>query len=222
MKKLAYPTRRSTEVEPTMSYAVKEIFYSLQGEGFHAGRPAIFCRFAGCNLSCDFCDTDFEGTDGSDGGVYETAERLAAKVASIWPDDSAPGGKPFVVCTGGEPLLQLDAPLLEALHGHGLEVAVETNGTLPAPSGIDWLTVSPKESAAPVQKSGDELKLLYPQREVSPEQFEGLDFGHFSLQPVDTGDPAANRKNTKAAVEFCLGNPKWRLSLQIHKIVGIR
>ncbi len=205
-----------------MSYAVKEIFYSLQGEGFHAGRPAIFCRFAGCNLDCEFCDTDFEGTDGPEGGVYETADHLAAAVVAIWPDSTTPGVKPFVVCTGGEPLLQLDTPLLNAFHGHGLEVAVETNGTIPAPSGIDWLTVSPKMDATLLQKSGDELKLLYPQRDLSPGQFESLDFQHFCLQPIDMGDPVANRKNREAAVEYCLKYPLWRLSLQIHKIVGIR
>jgi len=205
-----------------MSYTVKEIFYSLQGEGFHAGRPAIFCRFAGCNLNCDFCDTDFEGTDGPNGGVYGTAERLAARVAAIWPDSTMPGGKAFVVCTGGEPLLQLDAPLLDAFHSHGLEVAVETNGTIPAPTSLDWLTVSPKENTKLLQKSGDELKLLFPQRDVSPEQFESLDFEHFCLQPVDTGETVANRKNTEAAVEYCLKYPLWRLSLQIHKVVGIR
>ncbi|MCP4590604.1 MAG: 7-carboxy-7-deazaguanine synthase [bacterium] len=205
-----------------MSYTVKEIFYSLQGEGFHTGRPAVFCRFAGCNLSCDFCDTDFEGTDGSDGGVYETAEHLAAKVATLWPDGAAPRVKPFVVCTGGEPLLQLDAPLLDALHDRGCLIAVETNGTIEAPPGIDWLTVSPKEDATFLQKSGDELKLLYPQRNASPQQFEDLDFQHFCLQPVDTPDLLASRKNREATVAYCLQQPLWRLSLQGHKIVGIR
>ncbi len=205
-----------------MSYAVKEIFYSLQGEGFHTGRPAVFCRFAGCNLSCDFCDTDFEGTDGPDGGVYETAEHLAARVATLWPDGAARRVKPFVVCTGGEPLLQLDAPLLDAFHDRGCLVAVETNGTIEAPPGIDWLTVSPKENATLLQKSGDEIKLLYPQHDVSAQQFEDLDFTHFCLQPIDTPDPLASRKNGEATVAYCLQHPLWRLSLQVHKIVGIR
>ena len=187
-----------------------------------AGRPAIFCRFSGCNLSCDFCDTDFEGTDGPDGGVYETAENLAVKAASFWPAGAAPADRPFVVCTGGEPLQQLDMPLLNALHDHGLEVVVETNGTIEAPAGIDWLTVSPKGGDALIQKSGDELKLLYPQTDAPPERFKNLDFKYFFLQPVDLGDPAVNRKHTEAAVEYCLKHPRWRLSLQIHKVVGIQ
>jgi 7-carboxy-7-deazaguanine synthase (Cx14CxxC type) len=203
-----------------MSYTVKEIFYSLQGEGFHAGRPAVFCRFAGCNLNCEFCDTDSEGTDGPNGGVYE-ATGLASVVAGVWPEDERPKGKPFVVCTGGEPLLQVDEPLLDALHNHGFAVAVETNGTISAPAGIDWLTVSPKKGGGLLQKSGNELKLLYPQRDVYPRQFAGLDFEYFFLQPMDTTDHDANRKNVEAAAAYCLKHPLWRLSLQIHKIVGI-
>jgi 7-carboxy-7-deazaguanine synthase (Cx14CxxC type) len=204
-----------------MSYAVKEIFYSLQGEGFHAGRPAVFCRFSGCNLRCEFCDTDFEGTDGPNGGVYES-EELASVVAGLWPGKAGRDARPFVVCTGGEPLLQMDAGLLEAFRARGLEVAVETNGTILAPGGIDWLTVSPKTGGSLLQRSGNELKLLYPLRDLSPAQCEGLNFEHFFLQPVDAGDPAANKRNVAAAVDYCLNHPPWRLSLQIQKIVGIR
>jgi 7-carboxy-7-deazaguanine synthase (Cx14CxxC type) len=204
-----------------MSYAVKEIFYSLQGEGFHAGRPAVFCRFSGCNLRCEFCDTAFEGTDGPNGGVYGTGE-LASAVASLWPGPAERDVRPFVICTGGEPLLQLDAGLLKAFHARGLEVAVETNGTVAAPRGIDWLTVSPKTRGSLLQRSGDELKLLYPLRDVSPAQCQGLDFSHLFLQPVDVGDPAVNRENVAAAVDYCLNHPPWRLCLQIQKIVGIR
>jgi len=215
-----------------MAYAVKEIFYSLQGEGAQAGRPAVFCRFAGCNLwsglekdraeaVCQFCDTDFVGTEGPDGGVFETAEELAAAVESHWPAGvkSSGGARPFVVCTGGEPLLQLDAPVIEALHVRGFEVAVETNGTRPVPASIDWVCVSPKAGAELVVKSGDELKLIFPQPGAEPELFAGLGFYHFFLQPMD--GPAA-RENTRLAVTYCLAHPRWRLSLQTHKLLGLR
>jgi 7-carboxy-7-deazaguanine synthase len=211
-----------------MSYAVKEIFYTLQGEGANTGRPAVFCRFAGCNLwsgresdreeaVCRFCDTDFVGTDGPGGGKFATAEELAGAVATTWPiqGDAA---RRLVVCTGGEPLLQLDPPLLEALHQAGFEVAVETNGTIAPPDGIDWLCVSPKAEADLVVQAGDELKLVYPQEGGEPERFEGLDFAHFFLQPMD----GPNREtNTEAALRYCLSHPRWRLSLQTHKLLGI-
>jgi 7-carboxy-7-deazaguanine synthase len=211
-----------------MSYAVKEIFYTLQGEGANTGRPAVFCRFAGCNLwsgresdreeaVCRFCDTDFVGTDGRGGGKFATAEELAGAVATTWPiqGDAA---RRLVVCTGGEPLLQLDPPLLEALHQAGFEVAVETNGTIAPPDGIDWLCVSPKAEADLVVQAGDELKLVYPQEGGEPERFEGLDFAHFFLQPMD----GPNRgTNTEAALRYCLSHPRWRLSLQTHKLLGI-
>jgi 7-carboxy-7-deazaguanine synthase len=215
-----------------MAYAIREIFYSLQGEGAQTGRPAVFCRFAGCNLwsglerdraaaVCQFCDTDFVGTEGPDGGAFETAEELTAAVASRWPADSAGlnGARPFVVCTGGEPLLQLDEPAIEALHAAGFEIAVETNGTRPAPAGIDWLCVSPKAGAELVLHSGDELKLIYPQPGVEPEKYERLDFRHFFLQPMD--GPAVE-ENTRLAVAYCLSHPRWRLSLQTHKLLGLR
>ncbi|MGA2849876.1 MAG: 7-carboxy-7-deazaguanine synthase [Terracidiphilus sp.] len=208
-----------------MSYAVKEIFYTLQGEGAQAGRAAVFCRFAGCNLwsgreadraaaVCKFCDTDFFGVDGAGGGRFESAELLADAVAEKWPG----GGRPFVVCTGGEPLLQLDAALIEALHARGFEIAVETNGTLAAPDGLDWVCVSPKAGAALVQRSGDELKLVYPQADAVPETFEGLGFRNFFLQPMDGPSRAAN---TELALKYCMDHPQWRLSLQTHKILGI-
>jgi 7-carboxy-7-deazaguanine synthase (Cx14CxxC type) len=207
-------------------YTVKEIFYTLQGEGVHAGRPAVFCRFSGCNLwtgreqdrgtaVCTFCDTDFVGV-GPDGGKFATAEALAEAVASRWP---AAGGKPFVVCTGGEPLLQLDAAAIEALHARGFEVAVETNGTQPVPPGIDWVCVSPKADAPLAVDGGDELKLVYPQEKAMPERFAGLKFRHFSLQPMD-GPRAA--ENTAAALAYCLAHPQWHLSVQTHKALGIR
>jgi 7-carboxy-7-deazaguanine synthase len=210
-----------------MSYAVKEIFYTLQGEGANTGRPAVFCRFAGCNLwtgreadrdtaICGFCDTDFVGTDGPGGGRFPTASRLAAAVEAAWPG-SEPAPK-FVVCTGGEPLLQLDAPLLEALHARGFEVAVETNGTVPPPAGIDWLCVSPKAGAPLVVDRGDELKLVFPQDGAEPERFAGLGFRHFFLQPMDS---PVREANTAAAVRYCLSHPRWRLSLQTHKLLGI-
>jgi 7-carboxy-7-deazaguanine synthase (Cx14CxxC type) len=211
-----------------MGYAVKEIFYTLQGEGAQAGRAAVFCRFAGCNLwsgreadrataVCKFCDTDFFGVDGTGGGRFESAELVAEAVAEKWPMD-ARAGKRFVVCTGGEPLLQLDGLLIEALHARGFEIAVETNGTVAAPDGLDWICVSPKAGAALVQRSGDELKLVYPQAEAAPEKFEGLRFRNFFLQPMDGPSRAAN---TELALKYCLDHPQWRLSLQTHKILGI-
>lgn len=216
-----------------MAYTVKEIFYTLQGEGYHTGRPAVFCRFSGCNLwtgrdgdragaVCKFCDTDFVGV-GPDGGKFASAEDLAARVASLWPSESPVGRPPgrYVVCTGGEPLLQLDAPLIEAFHAAGFEVAIETNGTRDAPPGIDWICVSPK-AAAPLQLlNGDELKLVYPQaeREAQPERFEHLGFRHFSLQPMDGPNL---QQNTQLAVDYCLAHPQWRLSLQTHKLLGLR
>jgi 7-carboxy-7-deazaguanine synthase len=216
-----------------MSYAVKEIFYTLQGEGAQAGRAAVFCRFAGCNLwsgreadrataICKFCDTEFVGVDGIGGRRFEAAEALAAAVADKWPRDLAlatgVGGKRFVVCTGGEPLLQLDAKLIEALHACGFEIAVETNGTVMAPAGLDWICVSPKAGAALVQRSGDELKLVFPQGEAAPTEFEGLGFRHFFLQPMDG---LSREVNTELALKYCLDHPQWRLSLQTHKILGI-
>ncbi len=210
-----------------MTYTVREIFYTLQGEGVHAGRPAVFLRFSGCNLwtgreadradaVCTFCDTDFVGV-GPDGGKFATAEQLADAVAARWPANA--GGAPYVVCTGGEPLLQLDAAAIDALHARGFTVAVETNGTQPAPPGIDWTCVSPKADAPLVLTRGDELKLVYPQPAAMPERFAALDFAHFSLQPMDGPDAAAN---TRAALEYCLAHPQWRLSLQTHKTLGIR
>ena len=210
-----------------MTYAVKELFYTLQGEGAQAGRPAVFLRFAGCNLwsglerdragaVCTFCDTDFIGTNGPGGGKFEEADSLAQAAASQWPDMKE--GKPYVVCTGGEPLLQLDAPLIEALHGAGFEIAVETNGTIAAPEGIDWICVSPKGTAPLVQRSGHELKLVYHQEDAPPEVFEGLAFDFFFLQPMDGPSREAE---TAAAIEYCRTHPQWRLSLQTHKLLGI-
>jgi 7-carboxy-7-deazaguanine synthase (Cx14CxxC type) len=211
-----------------MSYAVKEIFYTLQGEGAQAGRAAVFCRFAGCNLwsgreedrtaaVCKFCDTDFVGVDGPGGGKFESAQALAAAIEEKWPRDSILG-KRFVVCTGGEPLLQLDRGLIEALHDCEFEIAVETNGTMVAPDGLNWVCVSPKAGATFVQKSGDELKLVFPQAEADPSNFELLPFRHFFLQPMDGPSRAAN---TELALKYCLDHPQWRLSLQTHKILGI-
>lgn len=213
-----------------MAYFVKEIFYTLQGEGAQAGRPAVFCRFAGCNLwtglekdrgraICQFCDTDFVGVNGEGGGRFETAEDLAACVASYWPKTDNGLGRPFAVCTGGEPLLQLDAPLIEALHRQGFEIAVETNGTLEPPLGIDWICVSPKAGAELVLRGGHELKLVYPQEGINPGDLEELEFHHFFLQPMD--GPQIE-ENTRQAVEYCLQHPQWRLSLQTHKIIGVR
>ena len=208
-------------------YTVKEIFYTLQGEGANAGRAAVFCRFSGCNLwtgreadrataICDFRDTDFVGV-GPDGGKFATAAELASAVASRWPLESRENR--FVVCTGGEPLLQLDAEAVEALHREGFEVAIETNGTLAAPIGIDWICVSPKAGATLVLRRGNELKLVFPQPGFEPERFESLEFEHFFLQPMD-GPRAA--ENTKSATQYCLTHPRWRLSLQTHKLLGIR
>ena len=212
-----------------MTYTVKEIFYTLQGEGANAGRPAVFCRFTGCNLwtgreedrsraVCTFCDTDFVGV-GPDGGRFADAASLAAAVRERWPWERSAGARPLVVCTGGEPLLQLDPPAIEALHAAGFEIAVETNGTRPAPAGIDWICVSPKAEAPLVQRSGQELKLVFPQPLAPPERFDGLDFAHFFLQPMDGPDLAAN---TRAAIAYCLAHPRWRLSVQTHKVVGVR
>ncbi len=210
-----------------MTYAVKEIFYTLQGEGANTGRPAVFCRFAGCNLwtgreadrssaVCRFCDTDFVGTDGPGGGKFPDAASLAQAVAAVWPVDQ--GGRRFVVCTGGEPLLQLDEPLLDAFHSEGFEVAVETNGTVEPPPGIDWLCVSPKAGAALVVRGGDELKLVFPQDGAEPSRYEALAFDRFFLQPMDG---PAREANTAAALRYCLTHPRWRLSLQTHKLLGI-
>jgi len=210
-----------------MSYAVKEIFYTLQGEGAQAGRAAVFCRFAGCNLwsgreedrraaVCQFCDTDFLGTNGPGGGRFATAVDLAEAIGAQWP--SSLGGKRFVVCTGGEPLLQLDRELIDALHVREFEIAVETNGTVAAPEGIDWVCVSPKAGAHLVQKTGDELKLVFPQEQAQPEKFADLAFRHFFLQPMDG---PFRKMNTELAVRYCMSHPKWRLSLQTHKILGI-
>ena len=209
-----------------MTYSVKEIFLTLQGEGGQAGRAAVFCRFAGCNLwtgrerdrasaVCTFCDTDFVGMDGENGGRFEDAAALVAAVTAQWrgADEAR-----LVVCTGGEPLLQLDAPLIEAFHAAGFAIAVETNGTLPAPAGIDWICVSPKADAALAQTAGQELKLVYPQTGVDPARFEALGFERFFLQPLDGPDREAN---TAAAVDYCLSHPRWRLSVQTHKYLGL-
>jgi 7-carboxy-7-deazaguanine synthase (Cx14CxxC type) len=209
-----------------MTYSVKEIFLTLQGEGGQAGKAAVFCRFAGCNLwsgreqdrskaVCTFCDTDFIGTDGLGGGKFTTPTALAAAVEAAW---TGPADNRLVVCTGGEPLLQLDAPLIEALHARGFMIAVETNGTLKAPPGIDWICVSPKANAPVVQTAGQELKLVYPQPGVDPARFADLDFERFYLQPMDSADREAN---TAAAVAYCLAHPQWRLSVQTHKYLGL-
>jgi 7-carboxy-7-deazaguanine synthase (Cx14CxxC type) len=208
-------------------YTVKEIFYTLQGEGANAGRAAVFCRFSGCNLwtgreadrataICDFCDTDFVGV-GPDGGKFATSRELASAVAARWPTESH--DRRFVVCTGGEPLLQLDVEAIQALHDEGFEVAVETNGTQEPPLGIDWICVSPKARASFVLRHGSELKLVFPQPDLDPARFEALDFEHFFLQPMDGRNAA---ENTKLAIEYCLSHPQWRLSVQSHKLLGIR
>ncbi|MGD0346192.1 MAG: 7-carboxy-7-deazaguanine synthase [Terracidiphilus sp.] len=210
-------------------YSVKEIFYTLQGEGANTGRAAVFCRFAGCNLwsgrepdrasaICQFCDTDFADTNGPGGGKFTSAEELTAAVEEKWPDSDAPG-KRFVVCTGGEPLLQLDSALIDALHAHGFKIAVETNGTIAAPPGLDWICVSPKAGAELQQRTGDELKLVYPQAGADPAAFESLQFRHFFLQPMDGPNRIANMQ---AALQYCLDHPRWRLSLQTHKLLGIQ
>jgi 7-carboxy-7-deazaguanine synthase (Cx14CxxC type) len=209
-----------------MTYSVKEIFLTLQGEGGQAGRPAVFCRFAGCNLwnglerdrpgaVCTFCDTDFVGVDGEGGGKFETPEALASAIGATWRGGE---GSRLVVCTGGEPLLQLDPPLISALHQRGFEIAVETNGTLAAPEGLDWICVSPKADAPVAQRRGQELKLVYPQAGVDPARFEGWDFERFYLQPMDGPD---REENTRAAVAYCLSHPRWRLSVQTHKYLGL-
>lgn len=210
-----------------MAYSVREIFYTLQGAGLRAGRPAVFCRFAGCNLwtgreedraraVCRFCDTDFVGTDGTLGGKFAAADALAAMIAAQWP---AGHGHRYVVLTGGEPLLQVDAPLIDALHARSFEIAVETNGTIAAPEGIDWICVSPKAGAPLVQRRGHELKLVYPQTGLDPASLECLDFGHFLLQPMDNLE---RQSNTRAAIAYCQARPRWRLSMQTHKALDIR
>lgn len=209
------------------SYSVKELFYTLQGEGAQAGRAAVFLRFAGCNLwsgleadrasaVCRFCDTHFVGVDGPGGGKFASAEALAERASALWPTGEE--GPKFIVLTGGEPMLQIDDALIEALHGHGFEIAVETNGTIAVPSGLDWICVSPKAGAPLVQTHGAELKLVYPQADAPPEAFASLDFRHFFLQPMDGPERA---ENTAAAIDYCRAHPRWRLSLQTHKITGI-
>ena len=209
------------------TYKIKEIYYTLQGEGAHAGRPAIFCRFTGCNLwsgreedrhkaICKFCDTDFWGMDGENGGKY-TASELAEKVAESWPETSTE--KKYVVCTGGEPLLQLDEKLIQAFHKQNIEVGIETNGTIAIPEGIDWVCMSPKEGAEVVVKKGDELKLVYPQGNMNPRDWEHLDFDHFFLQPMDDFEQDAN---IQSCIVYCLDHPKWKLSIQTHKLVGLK
>lgn len=230
-----------------MGYRVKEIFHSLQGEGMHVGRAAVFCRFSGCNLwtgreqdrpdaSCRFCDTDFTGTDGPGGGVFEDAQALAFAILAAFPYPLAPldggGWRPYVVFTGGEPALQLTPELLDVLHAHGCQCGVETNGTLPLPAGLDWVAVSPKAGTRLAVTRGDELKLVWPQQGVSPADFAGLDFGHFILQPRDdagrgaTGETEADGEmgadHVAACVRYCLEHPRWRLGLQVHKFLGIR
>lgn len=211
-----------------VTYSAKEVFLTVQGEGGQAGRPAVFLRFAGCNLwsgreqdranaVCTFCDTDVVGVDGDGGGKFATPDLLADHVAAMWRGRA--GDPKLVVCTGGEPLLQLDAPLIAALHARGFEIAIESNGTLVAPDGVDWICVSPKADAEVVQTRGAELKLVYPQAKAMPERFEHLDFERFWLQPMDGPDQAAN---TAAAIEYCLTHPQWRLSVQTHKYIGVR
>ena len=213
-----------------LSYQVKEIFYSLQGEGYHSGRPAVFCRFSGCNLwsgkeadrkkaVCKFCDTDFIGGDGPQGGEFPKPDQLVEIICKLWPEKKLKTVRPFVVCTGGEPLLQLNVELIEALHKKGWEIAVETNGTLLPPPGIDWICVSPKAGAKLLLRSGQELKLVFPQQGAQPEKYEALDFQHFFLQPIALPDLEIN---TRLVLEYVLSHPKWRLSLQTHKILGIK
>ncbi|SDW74699.1 7-carboxy-7-deazaguanine synthase [Marinobacter mobilis] len=216
-------------------YRVKEAFYTLQGEGAQSGRAAVFCRFSKCNLwngreqdrasaVCNFCDTDFVGTDGQNGGRFESAEALAAHIRRLWPGEQ---GRPYVVCTGGEPLLQLDEPLIAAFHQAGLEVGVETNGTLPAPAGIDWLCVSPKADAEVVIRRCNELKLVYPQPLALPDRFVDIEADHYFLSPMaspslpEDGPDPVKQSNTRKATDYCLQHPRWRLTLQMHKIVGI-
>jgi 7-carboxy-7-deazaguanine synthase (Cx14CxxC type) len=212
-----------------MTFAVKEIFFTLQGEGANTGRPAVFCRFAGCNLwtgreadradaTCSFCDTDFVGVDGPGGGKFATADELARAVAEKWPANVSARARKLVVCTGGEPLLQMDAEIVHALHARGFEIAIETNGTQLPPVGIDWICVSPKVGAPLVLTSGNELKLVYPQAGGEPERFADLDFEQFFLQPMDGPD---RERNTELALAYCLSHPQWRLSVQTHKLLGI-
>ena len=213
-----------------MSYSIKEVFYSLQGEGFHSGRPAIFCRFSKCNLwtgreedraeaVCQFCDTDFIGTDGQNGGRFQNAEALCQHLLQFWPTDAKQ--HPFVVLTGGEPLLQVDQNLVDALHSHQFEIAVETNATKRPPENIDWLCVSPKANAPLILDNGNEIKLVYPQANLMPEKVAHLEFDFYYLQPMDDADPAVTQNNIKQAVEYCLQHPQWQLSLQTHKLLGI-
>jgi 7-carboxy-7-deazaguanine synthase len=211
-----------------MPYHIKEMFFTLQGEGVQAGRAAVFCRFAGCNLwtgresdrasaVCSFCDTEFVGTDGIGGGTFESAADVARTITLLWPRHTE-GTPPFVVCTGGEPLLQVDKALIDAFREAGMKVAIETNGTLPAPDGLDWICVSPKGNTRLILTAGDELKLVFPQKDAHPGSYENLDFKHFLLQPMD-GELL--EENTRLAKEYCLAHPRWRLSLQIHKILGL-
>ncbi len=217
-------------------YRVKEMFYSLQGEGARAGRAAVFCRFSKCNLwngredsrqsaICQFCDTDILGTDGQNGGVFDSVDALVEAICSLWPNDT-PSGKPYVIFTGGEPLLQLDARLVAAMHTAGFEVAIETNGTLPVPEGVDWVCLSPKADAELVLERCDELKLVYPQKLAMPERFASFEATHFFLSPmadphIRFGDDSTKRANTEAALHYCLQHPQWRLTLQLHKLLGI-
>ena len=220
-------TRKAPGIPQSMTYAVKEIFYTLQGEGANTGKPAVFCRFAGCNLwsgaekdraeaVCRFCDTDFVGTDGDNGGKFATADALADAVSKAWKGNG--GAQRFVVCTGGEPLLQIDAALIAALHARDFKIAVETNGTVAVPPGLDWVCVSPKADAELVVTGGDELKLVYPQDGGAPERYEALRFAHKFLQPMDG---PARAVNSRKAIDYCLAHPQWRLSMQTHKYLGI-
>tara|TARA_B100000427_G_scaffold106915_1_gene88665 strand:- start:172 stop:804 length:633 start_codon:yes stop_codon:yes gene_type:complete len=210
-----------------MSYTVKEIYFTIQGEGFHTGKDAVFCRFSGCNLwsglekdrskaICNFCDTDFVGTDGENGGKYKSHTDLIKKIESCWPKNKK---EKYIVFTGGEPLLQLDEKLIDALHDCDFKIAIETNGTIMPPNGIDWICVSPKKNADLLLKKGDELKLVYPQENFNPEQFESFDFTHFSIQPMD-GKELQN--NILKCVSYCIEHPSWKLSLQTHKIIGVK
>lgn len=215
-----------------MSYKVKEIYYSLQGEGYYTGRESVFCRFSNCNLwsglekdrtkaLCDFCDTDFHGTDGANGGVYEKPQELAGLIQKVWQKNApSSSASPFVVLTGGEPLLQLDAALIEKIKALSFDIALETNGTILAPAGIDWITVSPKAGAKQRQISGNELKLVFPQK-VEPRSFEHLAFQHFYLSPMEVRDKEQSLKNIQAAIAYCESNPRWKISLQYHKLVGL-
>ena len=211
-----------------MTYSVKEIYYTIQGEGAQTGRPAVFLRFSGCNLwsgreedrdtaVCRFCDTEFVGTDGPGGGTFSNAEELAAAVASLWPASNG-ASKPFVVCTGGEPALQLDEPLIRSLHRHGFEIAIETNGTLPLPEGLDWITASPKAEAAFILTTGDEMKIVFPQEGMDPEDYFLPGFQHHFLQPMDG---PAMAENTCRTMDYVRAHPHWRISLQTHKLLGI-